>query len=1216
MVGSETVFCGTANFTRAVAPAPSCTSVGPQGVVTYATSGTLDFYAYGVQNANTVYFPTWSDVNGQDDIVWYQGVSQGGGTWKGTVNLANHRPGNPDYGLIYVHVWMVGSETVFCGTANFTRAVSQAPQAVSVTPSSGSGSSQSFAFLYSDPNGYTDLASLYGRFNATASDAAACSFRYDRASNYIYLYNDAGTAWLGPVVLGNQLGNSQCTLTGGSASPSGNNLTLSLTITFNASFAGAKNVYMQAVDAGGASSGWQTKGAWTVPSGGTAPIAVYGTGVVSAGVPAADGAVDAHYALTSSPDPAYPGPNALVINSNEWPVAPIGPWVANDSNSKWIGPRRDAGTSPYNAPGSYTYRTTFDLTGFNAATAVLTGRWATDNSGSIRLNGATVGTSSNTFDVFTAFTINTGFVSGVNTLEFVVDNWTTPPSPTGVRVEISGTAVPTGNQPPQTVSVTPSSGSGLGPQQFQFLYSDPNGYADLASVYGRFSATASEVGACSFRYDRASNYLYLYNDAGTAWLGPVALGSQLNNSQCTLSAGSTTPSGNNLTLNLTITFTASFAGAKNVYMQAVDAGGASSGWQVRGVWTVFATQYTTVEALNNCISSSPSGSTCTLAPTTYTVTTPIVIGRSSITVKGGGATRSDTVLVRAPGNTAEMMLVDAAQPLTGITIQNLTFCGSSTLSTPPSPCPSPAQTACGTRTQQATNGEQTPPLCVDLAISHADTGGNPANPFSNTGPYSVTLLNCAFEGATGHAMALYPTIPKKVNDIYISGSAINSSEVTGILSGVNGAWYGHRWCDLPGLQPPFRDNPADFSPRNVRIEDNTFANNNTGAIGMSGAARWVGLRNNTFTNNYFNPQAGNQVGGSVFFDQCTDTVQIYRNTLTGPSTWAGTEGLELWGRNIQVGADDANQRNMISAYLSEGISANSVFDTTIKNNTTFNNGSANLTGGIQVWTAGPGGGCDPVPRDTETVAISGNTSAGQPYGVYLGDRGRSTNTIKDTITVDNSGVIGLNPYVTLNGWSPGLPPAPGPVQDAQLPPRALAVDAISPLWRKCSTVGSPREVFTFPASDVMGSGNIAWLQGIFSVSGNDDTGSGGPDNGAQGCHFIYFPPENPASCTPSSGCGALYLDGDSGGFNWIPATSVVGPGGTDLANSYCRIHAGSPDSKVVFEPKVLKLTLDIEFLSSSRKHMYTVTYNKDNKMNSPNVYGSAWWYSGWWSPIP
>jgi hypothetical protein len=170
---------------------------------------------------------------------------------------------------------------------------------------------------------------------------------------------------------------------------------------------------------------------------GTVQIAVYCTGVIYAGVPAADGAVDTHYRLVSSADPACPGPNAIVVISNGWPIPP---WVGNDSNSKWVGPRRDA--AKMNAPGTYTYETTFDLTGLNPATAVLTGKWATDNSGAIRLNGVTVGTASKTFDAFTPFALNTDFVAGVNTLEFVVFNLGTSPNPTGLRVEIGGTAEP------------------------------------------------------------------------------------------------------------------------------------------------------------------------------------------------------------------------------------------------------------------------------------------------------------------------------------------------------------------------------------------------------------------------------------------------------------------------------------------------------------------------------------------------------------------------------------------------------------------------------------------------------------------------------------------------------------------------------------------------------------------------------------------------------
>jgi hypothetical protein len=108
MYGVQNAFCGATAFTRVPPPAPSCSGVSPT-TTTSATSGTLDFYAYGVQNATSVFFPTWSNVNGQDDIVWYTGVNMGGGTWKGSVDLSRHRPGSPDYGQFSVHAWMFGT---------------------------------------------------------------------------------------------------------------------------------------------------------------------------------------------------------------------------------------------------------------------------------------------------------------------------------------------------------------------------------------------------------------------------------------------------------------------------------------------------------------------------------------------------------------------------------------------------------------------------------------------------------------------------------------------------------------------------------------------------------------------------------------------------------------------------------------------------------------------------------------------------------------------------------------------------------------------------------------------------------------------------------------------------------------------------------------------------------------------------------------------------
>jgi hypothetical protein len=108
-------YCGEGIIVRTDPNPPVCSGVGPQGVVTSATSGSLDFYAYGVQNASSVSFPTWSRINGQDDIIWYPGVNQGGGTWKASIDLSKHRPGNPDYGDIIIDVWLEGSRSVYCG---------------------------------------------------------------------------------------------------------------------------------------------------------------------------------------------------------------------------------------------------------------------------------------------------------------------------------------------------------------------------------------------------------------------------------------------------------------------------------------------------------------------------------------------------------------------------------------------------------------------------------------------------------------------------------------------------------------------------------------------------------------------------------------------------------------------------------------------------------------------------------------------------------------------------------------------------------------------------------------------------------------------------------------------------------------------------------------------------------------------------------------------
>src|ERR1019366_8096557 len=163
-----------------------------------------------------------------------------------------------------------GAWTVLAGSGT--------PSTVSVSPSSGTGNTQTFALQYSDTAGATTLSSVYVWFVATGTQVNSCVVQYARAANTLYLMNDAANGWSSatPGVAGT-IQNSQCTINAGSTtvSPSGNSMTLNLPVTFAAGYAGSSlTLYMWAGDAGGSNSGWQPRGAWTVPAGSRTPSTV------------------------------------------------------------------------------------------------------------------------------------------------------------------------------------------------------------------------------------------------------------------------------------------------------------------------------------------------------------------------------------------------------------------------------------------------------------------------------------------------------------------------------------------------------------------------------------------------------------------------------------------------------------------------------------------------------------------------------------------------------------------------------------------------------------------------------------------------------------------------------------------------------------------------------------------------------------------------------
>jgi N-acetylneuraminic acid mutarotase len=177
---------------------------------------------------------------------------------------------------------------------------------------------------------------------------------------------------------------------------------------------------------------------------------LFSTGVDNLGVALADGLTDPHYTFTSVPIGSGFGPRAFVVNQNSAPL-----WSIDGTTYKWIGPIANQDLMPVagGVEGTYIYRTTFSLTGFDPGSVLIAGGWDVDNVGvDILINGISTGISRPFHNGgLTRFIISSGFQTGTNTLDFKVNN--TPNSqgtsnpnnnPTGLQVQLSGVAEPTG----------------------------------------------------------------------------------------------------------------------------------------------------------------------------------------------------------------------------------------------------------------------------------------------------------------------------------------------------------------------------------------------------------------------------------------------------------------------------------------------------------------------------------------------------------------------------------------------------------------------------------------------------------------------------------------------------------------------------------------------------------------------------------------------------
>ncbi len=229
----------------------------------------------------------------------------------------------------------------------------------------------------------------------------------------------------------------------------------------------------------------------------------------------------------------------------------------------------------------------------NAATGAVPGHITPGTAGTLANSqcsidgaGTSVQPSGNTIAITLPITFSTTF-PGTKTIRGVVYDNENQSSATNLGTWNTGV-----EQAPTIVSLSPNSGSGLGPQVFAFTYGDANGTGDLGTLYFNFSNGAEGAShACYGYYNTANNQINLYNDAGNGTVpGSTTVGSggTLSNSQCSISGvgSSVATSGNNLTLSVSITFQTAFAtGSKNVYMDAFDKENESTGFINEGTWT-------------------------------------------------------------------------------------------------------------------------------------------------------------------------------------------------------------------------------------------------------------------------------------------------------------------------------------------------------------------------------------------------------------------------------------------------------------------------------------------------------------------------------------------------------------------------------------------------------------------------------------------------------
>jgi Beta-propeller repeat len=448
-----------------------------------------------------------------------------------------------------------GNATALVSSGIWTATVpAPQPTASSVSPNASMGSSQTFNFVFSDTQNPLNITGMGMVFNSSLTFSQACYIIVDRIEGTIALaYDSALGSSSKPFSSSAPLQNSQCTVGAATLTISGLSDILSIAITFNAAFSGLKNIYMFGSESGIYETGWVQMG--------TYDVAVGGVPLANSVSPSSGTGPSQRFSFIMSDvgGASFLTGMATLISSSLNTVGACS--LAYDRNANTI-------SLGYDNPA-------------NGAVAVTPGstQVVSNSQCTLMASDSTVVIGVTSVEVTLALTFNANFFGAKNIYMEAVE-----PGINSGWVMVGGWTVTGGA--PEAVSVSPASGSGTGPA-FVFTVSDSSSPLNISGMNMLITAgsPSNTANACYLVYSAGAATISLFNNAGTSF-STKAIGSSatLSNSQCAVGYTLAYPSGNDVALQVDLSFTAGFTAAQSVYLDALEPD-ATSGWVAVGSWT-------------------------------------------------------------------------------------------------------------------------------------------------------------------------------------------------------------------------------------------------------------------------------------------------------------------------------------------------------------------------------------------------------------------------------------------------------------------------------------------------------------------------------------------------------------------------------------------------------------------------------------------------------